>query len=294
MNPIQHSLEINGVQLSYFEWLGTSEKVVLLCHATGFHARCWDAVIRYLPPDVRVLALEHRGHGRSEKCGPYAWQQFGDDLLEFINVLDLQRVIGVGHSMGGFTSLYAASFNLQRFEQLLLLDPVIMSSDFYVDQTSANRYRNVEDHPISRRVNHWGSAQAMFEKFAARYPFSLWREDVLQDYCQHGLEQIATKARSGDGFQLCCPPRVEAAIYMANAGFNPHLLFDKLKLPVTVLRAETKPENSTQLDFSKSPTWPALANHLPNAHDIYLPFLSHFLPMQDPFLIATHINQMIV
>jgi pimeloyl-ACP methyl ester carboxylesterase len=40
------------------------------------------------------------------------------------------------------------------------------------------------------------------------------------------------------------------------------------------------------MDFTASPTWPDLAKQFPNAQDVYLPDLTHFIPMQDPGLVA--------
>ena len=49
---------------------------LLIVHATGFHARVWDEVIRRLP-GRHVLALEQRGHGRSQAAPFSGWEVFG-------------------------------------------------------------------------------------------------------------------------------------------------------------------------------------------------------------------------
>lgn len=281
---------INGIQISYFDWNVDGERTVLLCHATGFHGRCWDAVVRYLPENVRVIAIEHRGHGRSEKSSPYTWTTFGDDLVHFTQVLDLANVVGVGHSMGGYTLVYAAAKEPERFNQLLLLDPVIMSPERY---TSDSQFSDVDQHPVARRVNHWESSDAMYEKFSARHPFSLWKPDVLRDYCRFGLETGPDPEDQKKPFRLCCPPEVEASVYVGNTDGNIHPLLPEVRLPVTIFRARERSTLATEMDFSQSPTWPELATHLPSAQDRYLPFLSHFIPMQDPFLVATQINLMV-
>ena len=44
--PIEASVTVNGVSLTYFEWgRGSAGDPILLAHATGFHARCWDQVV---------------------------------------------------------------------------------------------------------------------------------------------------------------------------------------------------------------------------------------------------------
>ena len=200
------------------------------------------------------------------------------------------NIVGVGHSMGGYTLVYAAATELTRFKELLLVDPVIMSPEQYQDRVL---FTQVEDHPIARRVNHWESPQAMYQNFASRHPFSLWKKEVLWDYCSFGLELDPEPPTAEKPYRLCCPPKVEAAVYAGNTDGNIHSLFDNLQLPVSIFRAQERELSQTRLDFSKSPTWPKLAAHLPDAKERYLPFLSHFIPMQDPFLLATEISRMI-
>ena len=179
----------------------TRKPPVLLAHATGFHARCWDAVVRELNPAQRVIAVDMRGHGTSTKQGPFDWDQFGADVARFAEALALRDIIGVGHSFGGHAITAAAASHPARFARLLLVDPVILSPERYASFTPVN------DHPVARRRNEWASAEQMFYRFADRHPFRLWRRDVLMDYCRHGLVPTA------GGFALACPPSIEAAIY---------------------------------------------------------------------------------
>ena len=65
--PAEHAAVLNGVSLHWFEWGAPGpEPTIVLIHATGFHARCWDQVVKALP-GRHVLALDLRGHGRSGK-----------------------------------------------------------------------------------------------------------------------------------------------------------------------------------------------------------------------------------
>ena len=59
-------------------------------------------------------------------------------------------------------------------------------------------------------------------------------------------------------------------------------------MPVTVLRGEKRARAET-MDFLASPTWEHLADQFPQGRDVYLPHLTHFIPMQDPALVARHI-----
>ena len=286
-------ISVRGIDLAYFEWgdpgaRGPGGETLVMLHATGFHARCWDGVIRTLGDGFHVVCPDLRGHGRSTKRGPYEWDEFGADAGAFVDALGLDRVIGVGHSMGGHAIVQAAAMHPQRFRALLLVDPVILHPDAYARQPS---FVARELHPVGRRRNRWRSAEEMFERFADRHPFRLWDRQVLMDYCQHGLNQ----ERDGEELVLGCPPWVEASIYAGTTGRDIHKTIRTLAHPVVVLRAhrQRQDQQSTPTDFAQSPTWEGLASAFPNGRDVHYPELTHFIPMQRPDLVASQIRGLI-
>ena len=269
---------VRGVELAYFEWGRPVGPTVLMLHATGFHARCWDGVVRAMDPSAHVIAIDQRGHGRSTKTPPYNWAEFGADAAAFIEALDLVDILGVGHSMGGHAIVQAAGKHSDRFRALLLVDPVILDPASYAKPAP---FHSAQGHPVSRRRNRWTSPEEMFDRFKDRHPFSLWDPEILMDYCRFGL------VADGDGFVLGCPPAVEASIYMGSAGRDIREVVGTVTQPVVVLRARLRSDGGA-MDFSRSPTWPGLAAAFPNGHDVHHPELSHFMPMQAPAVVAEH------
>ncbi len=281
--PDQRVIRINDIDMCVFEWAPTAAtdttlNTVLFIHATGFHARCWDKVIDLLP-NVHAYAVDMRGHGRTDKTPPYKWRQFGDDVAEVARALNLKDTIGVGHSMGGRAIVEAAAHEPSCFRNLVLIDPVIMSPEWYENFTPPD-----EPHPTARRKNHFASPEAMFSRFVSRLPYSLWREDILRDYCDYGLLPVA------DGFELACPPEVEAQIYTGAVEDDVYPAVEKIAVPVQILRAKTQPGDAVTANLSASPTWSELATRFKHANDHYYPELSHFIPMQRPELIAEFVS----
>ncbi len=280
---------LRGIELVYFEWGRRRGPTVLMLHATGFHGRCWDGVIRALGDDLHVIAVDQRGHGRSTKAPPYDWGTFGADAAAVVEALELDDIVCVGHSMGGHAAVQAAGAHPDRIRALLLVDPVILDPTFYAAPASMP---SVADHPVSRRRNRWTSAQQMFDRFKDRHPFSVWDPEILMDYCRFGI------VPEGDGFVLGCPPEVEATIYTGSAGRDIREILGNLHQPVDVLRAKTRTRppgaapDAGAMDFSQSPTWPGLADALPNGRDSHHPELTHFIPMQAPGLVARHIRDL--
>jgi len=274
--PIQHRTVVNDAEIAWFEWGAPGDPLILLSHATGLHARCWDAVVSHLD-GFHVIATDHRGHGQSSNTPPYGWDQFGADLVALIVELDLSDINGVGHSMGGHCMVQAAACEPKRFRQLALLDPVILDPSFYA---MAPHWAG-KQHPVAKRRNVWNSPQEMINKFRDRTPFSRWHPDVLRDYCQYGL------VRDGEAFKLACPPDVEAGIYTASLDINIFDYIRSVEVPVTVIRAEALGIEAAAKDFSASPTWPELASQFAHGHDKYLPEYSHFMPMENPAFAAS-------
>lgn len=279
----QHSVMVDGVNICVFESGTRGAQQVLLVHATGFHARCWDAVINYLPAQWQVFALDLRGHGRSDKMPPYTWDRFERDLAAVAKHFDLRDTIGVGHSLGGHCVAHLCAVEPDYFKRLVLVDPVIFAQEMY--GADMNQATPLEDHPVSRRRSYFESWEAMYSRFEGRYPYSVWEPRVLRDYCELGVSPCLDRP----GVELACPPAVEASIYAGSYGADIYPLLEKIVQPVTLLRAKPRDPDSTVMDFSTSPTWPGLAGVMQNATDIYLPELTHFMPMQVPQQIAAYI-----
>lgn len=289
-----HRHRLDDIDLVYFEWNRDQRgaaPTLLLAHATGFHARCWDRMIHHLG-DRHVLAVDLRGHGRSGGGAVTSWEVFGEDLARLVEEQGLRDLLGVGHSMGGHALVDAAARVQSAFLGLVLLDPVIFAPgsagqdrDRDGDGNGDRNAGSPEDatHPTARRQSRFDSPEAMFERFESRRPYSLFEREALHDYCEYGL----LPAPDGEGYVLACEPTTEASIYMASRTTGEILENVRaVEVPVLVVRAMEMPAERDGMDFSFSPTWPELARHFPNGRDIQLPELTHFLPMQAPAQMA--------
>jgi pimeloyl-ACP methyl ester carboxylesterase len=284
--PQDHVITLDcGLRMAWYEWPADAAHVdaatILLVHATGFHARCWDAVVEGLEGH-RVVAVDMRGHGRTENTEPVPWDRFGEDLVEFVRALGLEGAVGVGHSMGGYCVTYAAATVPGAFSRLVLVDPVILPPEAYAERA---QWIEGEEHPTAKRRDRWADWQEMYRRFEDRMPFAAWEKRVLEDYCRHG---VRLDEATGD-WVLACPPRIEASIYLGSAGRDIYELVERVSQPVTVLRAKARAADRDVMDFSSSPTWPQLAERFPDARDVHLADHSHFIPMEDPALTADYV-----
>lgn len=282
--PVGHVIAASDGPLMVWEWAGPGP-TVFFAHATGFHARCWDEVIRRLP-GIRAFALDTLGHGQSAEPPPpepYRWARLAVGATEAIERLGLREALGVGHSMGAYLLVRAAAAARSAFRQLLLVDPSILPEAAY-GRTSPVMATSF----VLRRRNEWDSPEEMIERFTGRPPFGHWKQEVLDDYCRFGLKP------DGKGtFRLACSPEAEAAVYAATASDSPYGDIAQLEIPVRVLRARQRPADLPSGDMSYSPTAPDLAAYFRQGDDLLLPDHTHYIPMEDPDLVAEQIKQML-
>jgi pimeloyl-ACP methyl ester carboxylesterase len=282
--PNSYRVELPDVALQVTEWPGSSDPVLLL-HATGFHSRCWDSIARELA-GIHLFAVDIRFHGGSDRHGPVNWLLLAADIEALVDRLDLQRAVGVGHSLGGYLAAYVGATRMQRFKQLVLIDPVILPREVYAGLVGQPESVSPAQSPVSRRKNRWRDAQEMYQRFRNRAPFAGWDDRVLRDYCDHALRAVPRET----ALQLACDPLHEASIYLSQSGNEAiYNLLPRLTIPVTVLRAPRDPDNPHNL--AASPTWPGLVNALPNARDLFFPELTHFIPMEAPARVAQIVRQ---
>jgi pimeloyl-ACP methyl ester carboxylesterase len=93
---------------------------LVLVHGAGGSHLDWPSPLRRLR-EANVYALDLPGHGRSEGAGRSPIAAYRDFVLAFLDALDLEKAIVVGHSMGGAISLDLALHYPDRLDGLILV-----------------------------------------------------------------------------------------------------------------------------------------------------------------------------
>jgi 3-oxoadipate enol-lactonase len=99
----------------------TAPAMVLL-HGLGEQAAGWEPVAPRLAETFRVLALDLRGHGASDRPGVYSYELMRDDVIGVLDALELPEVVLVGHSMGGVVAYLVAAARPERIARLVVED----------------------------------------------------------------------------------------------------------------------------------------------------------------------------
>lgn len=112
----------DGIQIQLAVWEG-SGKTILSIHGLTANSRFWDCLASALSPAHKVIAMDLRGRGLSEKPpAGYSIEHHCRDILALLNDLGLKRIVLMGHSLGAFISLVFAAKHPQKVDRLILVD----------------------------------------------------------------------------------------------------------------------------------------------------------------------------
>ncbi|AKU25435.1 alpha/beta hydrolase [Geobacillus sp. LC300] len=115
-------IKINGIDLHLVDFGGTGETIICV-HGLTANSRYWDSVAERLVDSYRVLAIDLRGRGDSEKPkSGYNIRQHTEDILQVVNHLGLEKIIYMGHSLGALIGASFAATYPQRLSRLILVD----------------------------------------------------------------------------------------------------------------------------------------------------------------------------
>ena len=102
-------LDRDGVGLFYDE-AGSGDQTMVLIHGAFADRFSYTEQFDYFAATRRVIAVELRGHGESDKPpGPYSIEGFAEDVAWMCRQLEVEDPTLVGHSLGGLVALEVAA-----------------------------------------------------------------------------------------------------------------------------------------------------------------------------------------
>jgi len=274
MEPESRFVRANGLDLHYLDWGGDGPPAILL-HATGFLAGLWEPMALELRRRYRVLALDQRGHGDSDKP-PTGYQRldFVADLWDFLQGLNLRQVVGIGHSAGAATLACCEALHRGTLSRAVLIEPIVFPP--WLRAVGGDRPQRLVESALKRRTV-WPSHQELFDSYRRRPPFNTWQREVLWAYVVHG-----TRQRHDGQVELKCPGAIEAQMYAGGQPFEAFELLPKVACPALVVRGEHS-------ESHLPPVAQAIADQMPQARVVTIAGASHFAPMEKPEAVLAEI-----
>lgn len=261
--------------------LGPAERPVdiIFSHANGFNGLTYRGILAPLAADLRILAIDLRGHGASTLPavaeGRTDWGDFRDDLVAFLAAEITAPVVLAGHSMGGTSSLLAAAESPGHVKALALFDPVL----FDVARMAEVGRTNPLAEGAARRRSVFADKAAVLAAYAGRGAFRTWAPEQLADYVEGGFRQTP------DGqVALTCAPTWESSNFNTH-GSDAWDALRSLNCPVRMLKAETG--STARIDDNLDDL--AAMDHVAVEG---VAGTTHFLPMERPDLVRSVLREM--
>jgi len=116
------NIKLNGLTISYDD-LGKGAVPIIFIHGFPFDKSSWQPQMEFFKKTNRVIAYDIRGFGKSSSGNEKeSIRLFADDLIKFMDGLEITKAIVCGFSMGGYILLNAVCHYPKRFDAIILSD----------------------------------------------------------------------------------------------------------------------------------------------------------------------------
>lgn len=172
-------IQANGIGIRHVQDGALDGASVLLLHPLGLDLRVWDGLVPHLPPDLRVLRCDLRGHGGSDVPeGPQGMQSYVHDTAGLLDALDVSGAVVVGLGMGGLVAQGLAAERPDLVRALVLTCTAARIGNEAIWANRAEAARSLGMAALADEiVKRWFPP-----RFRATRPevVALWRERLLQ------------------------------------------------------------------------------------------------------------------
>lgn len=111
----------NDAQINYQTSGDASKPAIVFSNSLGTQFSMWQAQIDALKNDFYVVCYDTRGHGQSSAPqGPYTLEQLGQDVVNLLDHLNIQKSAFCGISMGGLTGQWLAIHYPEWFSHVIV------------------------------------------------------------------------------------------------------------------------------------------------------------------------------
>ncbi len=164
-------IERHGVRV-FWERYGEGEPTVLFLPTWSIiHSRCWKAQIPYFSRHGRVLTLDGRGNGRSDRPRTpeaYREEEFAADALAVMDATETERAVLVSLSRGAERSLLLAAHHPERVEAMVFIGPALPLPPAVPRATAEREFvepRDTYETWGKWNANYWREAYEGFVEF---------------------------------------------------------------------------------------------------------------------------------
>ncbi len=201
-------------------------------HANGIPAGTYSKLFDNLSElGFEVEAIPMLGHHPDYPIN-LGWESTKREIADYIRANFDEPIIGIGHSFGATTTYMAACEFPELFEQIILLDPVLLTGRYALG-SKLLRLFGLMDYvtPAGRskdRKTIWNSRAEALSYFEPKKLFKNLEKECLKDYVKFGLKE------TGKGYTLGFKLENELAVFR-KVPLNIDRLKGKLKIKASII-----------------------------------------------------------
>ncbi len=245
---VDKAISANGFSIRY-QVQGDGKPALVFVHGWCCDKSYWDAQLPHFSQKYKVVVIDLAGHGDSGlERKDYTMTAFGEDVVAVVNKLDLDQVVLIGHSMGGFVILEAARRIPERVMGLVGVDTL----------------QNFEFKFTQEQIDDWFTPlRANFVEGANNFVRSMFTPKADSTL----VEKITTDMSSA-------PPTVGLGALEGYVDFQNNEIIQVLQevqAPITCINSDWYP---TDVEANQS--------YVPSFKAKIMSGLGHFVMMEDP------------
>jgi pimeloyl-ACP methyl ester carboxylesterase len=236
----------DGVQIHY-ETAGKGRPALLLVHCWTCDSSFWKDQVARLSRNRQVVTLDLAGHGRSGRTRKdYTMEAFGRDVKAVADELKLDRMVLVGHSMGGAVILEAAKLLGGRVVGLVPIDTL-------VDVEQSSDPKETDAVMAKMQADYEGQTTA----FIRQYLFAPTTPPAV-------AERIVAQTTR-------FPAEIAISALRNNWNYKAAPAFDLIKVPIVAVNGDRFPTN-----------FDANRRHAPQYDALIMKGVGHYPMLEDP------------
>jgi len=147
----------NDAQINYQTFGDAAKPALIFSNSLGTNFKMWQAQIDFFQQDFFVICYDTRGHGASSAPqGPYSIDQLGQDVVNLLDHLNVEKATFCGISMGGLTGQWLAIHRPERFNQVVVCNTAAKLVKNRLGMTVPHWYANKVYSRLLRQQHHAG------------------------------------------------------------------------------------------------------------------------------------------
>lgn len=252
-----------------FRVRGSGPAIVLL-HGTSANHAVWEPVAEALSAHATVIALDQRGHGRSDTPATgYTGPDFAGDVVTVLDALGIERAIVGGHSLGGRNAWLVGALHPDRVAAVVAVDYTPYVEATVLDELAvrvAGGYRAFPD------------AAAIEDYIRGRYP------RILPDAVARRARWGYVRRADGQWWPLADPGAMKQLIEGFRTPWDAE--FRAVTAPMTSLRGADS-------SIVSEAAWTAAIADRPGDRWLLIEDADHYIPEEHPEVVTAEFKRLL-